>query len=44
MVGVPIDREGECGLACGGRLDVACPEGEFCKSVCEKSYYPGARQ
>jgi hypothetical protein len=31
MAGVSVAHEGECGQACGGPLDVACPEGEFCK-------------
>ncbi len=31
MAGVSIAHDGECGVACGGPLDVACPAGEFCK-------------
>jgi hypothetical protein len=30
MAGASISSEGECGQACGGPLDVACPANEFC--------------
>lgn len=31
VAGISVAHDGECGQACGGVLDVACPDEEFCR-------------